>query len=138
MIRALALGFTLFAASLYLHLWMLRGAKAVSPPGMGPRYLRLLAGSSIVLTSHLLIAAIFAGGMYLATVWNIGSLEKDVIGGWADYYYFALITISIVGLGDILPGGHMRLLSGIAALTGFMLISCTAQYVYKTMSHQED
>jgi len=31
-----------------------------------------------------------------------------------DYYYFALITISTVGLGDILPAGHMRAISGIA------------------------
>ena len=92
MIGALLLGFTLFAISLCVHLWMLRGAKAVSPPGKDPRHLRLLAGSSI----------------------------------------------STVGLGDILPGGHMRAISGIAALTGFILISCTAQYVYKTMSQQED
>jgi len=55
-----------------------------------------------------------------------------------DYYYFALITISTVGLGDILPAGHMRAISGIAALTGFLMISCTAQYVYQTMSEKEN
>ena len=138
MIEALLLGFTLFAISLYVHLWMLRGAKAVSSPAKEPRHLRLLAGSSIVLLSHLMIAAIFAGGMYLASVWGLGGLEKDVIDSWMDYYYFALITISTVGLGDILPAGHMRAISGIAALTGFILISCSAQYVFKTMSQQED
>ena len=51
---------------------------------------------------------------------------------------FALITISTVGLGDILPAGHMRAISGIAALTGFLMISCTAQYVYQTMSEKEN
>ncbi len=138
MIWAILLGFALFAISLYFHMWMLRGAKAVSPPGKDPRHLRLLAGSSLVLVSHLVIAGIFAGGMYLASAWGLGSLEKDVIDSWMDYYYFALITISTVGLGDILPAGHMRALSGIAALTGFLIISCTAQYVYKTMSKQEE
>ena len=32
----------------------------------------------------------------------------------------------------------MRAISGIAALTGFLMISCTAQYVYQTMSKQEN
>ena len=138
MIAALVLGFSLFAVSLYFHMWMLRGAKLLSPPGKDPRHMRLLAGASLVLVSHLVIAGIFAGGMYVASEWGLGGLEKDVIDSWMDYYYFALITISTVGLGDILPAGHMRAISGIAALTGFLMISCTAQYVYQTMSKQED
>ena len=56
MIWALLLGFALFAISLYFHMLMLRGAKAVSPPGKDPRHFRLLAGSSLVLLSHLVIA----------------------------------------------------------------------------------
>jgi|TARA_R100000501_G_scaffold7812_1_gene16187 hypothetical protein len=138
MIAALLLGFVLFAVSLYFHMWMLRGAKALSPPGKEPRHLRVLAGSSLVLASHLVIAGIFAGGMYVASLWGLGALEQDVIDSWMDYYYFALITISTVGLGDILPAGHMRAISGIAALTGFLMISCTAQYLYQTMSKQEN
>ncbi|MBU1605819.1 MAG: potassium channel family protein [Alphaproteobacteria bacterium] len=138
MIAALLVGFVLFAISLYFHMWMLRGAKALSPPGKEPRHLRVLAGSSLVLASHLVIAGIFAGGMYVASLWGLGALEQDVIDSWMDYYYFALITISTVGLGDILPAGHMRAISGIAALTGFLMISCTAQYLYQTMSKQEN
>ena len=42
MILAVLLGFVLFALSLYFHMWMLRGAKAISPPGKDPRHLRLL------------------------------------------------------------------------------------------------
>ncbi|MFW2446927.1 MAG: ion channel, partial [Qipengyuania pacifica] len=126
MIAALLLGFVLFAISLYFHMWMLRGAKAISLPGKEPRHLRVLAGSFLVLASHLVIAGIFAGGMYLASLWGLGALEQDVIDSWMDYFYFALITISTVGLGDILPAGHMRAISGIAALTGFLMISCTA------------
>ena len=138
MIAAIFLGIALFAISLYFHMWMLRSAKAISPPGKNPRHLRLLAGSTLVLVSHLVIAGIFAGGMYLASVWGLGALEQDVIDSWMDYYYFALITVSTVGLGDILPAGHMRAISGIAALTGFLMISCTAQYLYQTMSKQEN
>ena len=55
-----------------------------------------------------------------------------------DYYYFALITVTTVVLGGIYPTDHLREIAGIASLTGFILIRCTAQYVYKTMSQQED
>ncbi|WP_247710319.1 ion channel [Qipengyuania huizhouensis] len=55
-----------------------------------------------------------------------------------DYDYFALITVTTVGLGGIYPTDHLREIAGIASLTGFILIRCTAQYVYKTMSQQED
>ncbi|WP_239026582.1 potassium channel family protein [Novosphingobium decolorationis] len=123
--------------SLLPHVDAARGESRFSAR-QGPTPFPLLAGSSLVLLSHLVIAGIFAGGMYLASVWGLGGLEKDVINSWMDYYYFALITISTVGLGDILPAGHMRAISGIAALTGFLMISCTAQYVYQTMSEKEN
>ena len=41
--------------------------------------------------------------------------------GWMDYYYYSLINVT-----------------GIESLTGFMIISCTAQFVYKSMSAEED
>lgn len=50
---------------------------------------------------------------------------------------FALIPVTTVGLGDIYPIDHLRLIAGIASLTSFILIRCTAQYFYKTMSTQE-
>ena len=74
----------------------------------------------------------------LAESRGLGGFEKEPTDGWMDYYYFALITVSTVGLGDIYPTGHLRAITGIAAITGFLMISCTAQYVYKTMSQQED
>jgi len=135
---ALIIGVILFVLSLYLHLTMLRGAKRISPPEGDPHHLRLIGGSVLVLISHLLIAGIFAGGFGLAESLGLGGFEKEPTDGWMDYYYFALITVSTVGLGDIYPTGHLRAITGIAAITGFLMISCTAQYVYKTMSQQED
>ena len=55
-----------------------------------------------------------------------------------DYYCFAQLTVMTVDLRDIYPTNHLKVIAGIASLTGFILISCTAQYVYKTMSQQEE
>lgn len=138
MIAATSIGIALFLLALTLHMAMLRLAKQVSPPGKAPASLRLTASSLIVLFSHLLIAVLFAVGFAWAASLGLGGFEKEPFMSVMDYYYFALITVTTVGLGDILPTGHLRVITGIASLTGFMLISCTAQYIYKTMSKQEE
>ncbi len=43
---------------------------------------------------------------------------------WMDYFYFSLINVTTLGLGDIYPTEHLRVLAGVEALTGFALISC--------------
>ena len=138
MIVATLIGIGLFLIALTLHLGVLRLAKKVSPPGEPPAGLRLTAGSLLVLISHLLVAALFALGFAWAASLGLGGFEKESSMSVMDYYYFALITGTTVGLGDIYPTEQLRVITGIASLTGFMLISCTAQYVYKTMSKQED
>ena len=134
MIAATAIGISLFLASLTLHLAMLRLAKKVSPPGLAPALLRLTGGSLLVLISHMHVAVILAVGFAWAASLGLGGFAKEPAMSAVDYYHFALITVTTVGLGDIYPTDHLRLIVGIASLTGFILISCTAQCVYKTMS----
>ena len=138
MIAATAIGIALFLASLTLHLAMLRLAKKLAPPGLAPTGLRLTGGSLLVLISHMMVAVVFAAGFAWAASVGLGGFAKEPAMLPMDYYYFALITVTTVGLGDIYPTDHLRVIAGIASLTGFILISCTAQYVYKTMSQQED
>lgn len=138
MIAATAIGISLFIASLILHLAMLRLAKKLSPPGLAPTGLRLTGGSLLVLISHMMVAVVFVAGFAWAASLGLGGFAREPAVAAMDYYYFALITVTTVGLGDIYPTDHLRMITGIASLTGFILISCTAQYVYKTMSRQED
>lgn len=138
MIAATAIGIALFLVSLTLHLAMLRLAKRVSPLGATPAGLRLTGRALLVLISHMLVAVVFAAGFAWAASLELGGFAKGPAMLAMDYYYFALITVTTVGLGGIYPTDHLRVIAGIASLTGFILISCTAQYVYKTMSQQED
>lgn len=137
MTTALLIGVALFVAALALHLAMIGFAKRVSPPGEPPQHARLIGGALLVLLSHLTVAALFALGFGLAAWLGLGGFGKEPAMGWMDYYYFSLITVTTVGLGDIYPTEHLRVITGIASLTGFLLISCTAQYVYQTMSKEE-
>src|SRR3546814_4720664 len=96
----MAIGIPLFIASLTLHLAMLRLAKRVSPPGLAPTGLRLTGGSLLVLISHMLVAIVFAVGFAWAASLGLGGLDKEPAMAARDYNYFALITVTTVGLGD--------------------------------------
>ena len=53
-------------------------------------------------------------------------------------FYFSLINVTTLGLGDIYPTSHLRSVTGIQALTGFVLISCSAQLFWKMMTKGDD
>lgn len=119
-----------------MHIGMIRLAKrtvATSTPGSFNLSLAYL----IVLASHLAVTGFFAIGFAGAAGLGLGGFEKEPVMSAMDLYYFPLINITTLGLGDIYPTGHLRALAGIESLTGFLLISCTAQFVFQTMSKQE-
>lgn len=133
---AVIFGVVLFLMAVWIHLGLIGLAKAVLPMGK-PSALRLSSSYLIILASHLLIAGLFAIGFFAATQVGPGGFEAPVLDSWMDLFYFSLINITTLGLGDIYPTGHLRAITGIESLTGFLLISCTAQFVYTTMKQQE-
>ena len=73
-------------------------------------------------------------------LWDINGIgiwlssEGSFSGSIADYLYFSFAAFTTVGFGDIVPLGPLRLLAGMEALTGFVLITWTASYLYIEMS----
>ena len=130
MAMTMTLGAILSLLSIALHLSLLAvGRRILRTDG---HYVVRMAGAFIlVLVSHLLIAGLFAAGFYEAAEAGLGGFKKHVMNDWMDYFYFSLINITTLGLGDVYPTGHLRALTGIESLTGFLLISCTAQFVYQ-------
>lgn len=47
--------------------------------------------------------------------------------------YFSAETYTTLGYGDVLPHGDLRLLAGLEALNGMLLIGWTASYTYLSM-----
>lgn len=134
---ALAFGALLFFIAVWLHLCLLAlGRKLLRSDKHHAA--RVSGAFLIVLVSHLLIAALFAVGFYMAAQAGLGGFKKHVMTDWMDYFYFSLINITTLGLGDVYPTGHLRAMTGIESLTGFLLISCTAQFVYQATKQKED
>ena len=135
MIGALLLSVALFLLAIASHLTTLGAAHRLVDRRTDLS--ATMAVSLMVLFSHLLVAALFGFGFWFGTAWGLGSFDTPDAMTWMDYFYFSLINVTTLGLGDIYPTDHLRVIAGIEALTGFALISCSAQLFWKMMTQGE-
>jgi hypothetical protein len=74
---------------------------------------------------------------YAFTYWLIA----DQLGGFAglpvndftDCLYFSAVTYTSLGFGDHVPLSHLRLIAGVEALNGLLLIGWSASFTYLAM-----
>jgi hypothetical protein len=77
---------------------------------------------------------LYAVAFYLLVRYlNVGSLGSGGSPSLAGCLYFSAETYTSLGYGDILPAGDLRLLAGMEALNGLLLIGWTASYTYIAM-----
>ena len=84
------------------------------------------------LVAHLIEALLFAAGFWLLVRVGVGQLSGTA-GAPRDFVYFSFITYTSLGYGDLVPSGQLRLLAGIEALTGLLLIAWTASFTFYEM-----
>lgn len=87
----------------------------------------------VMMCAHVLEIELFALGMYVsAEVLNLGFVvgENTSATTWS---YFSFSCYTSLGIGDIVPHGHVRLLAGIEALIGLVLIGWTASFLLVEM-----
>jgi hypothetical protein len=100
---------------------------------------RIVLGVLLALTAHSLEVWIFALSYYLmhhAEGW--GHLEGSFDGSLLDCVYFSFTMYTTLGTGDITPMGGLRFLTGMESLTGLVLITWTASFLYLEMTRYWD
>ena len=131
---AIVLNLLLVVAAIFIHYEVLdRMSRFIPRLPFKPRA-RVIVGFSGALLAHTLEVLLFAVGYWLFSAFGLGQLVGNFDGSLADYTYFSYSTFTTVGYGDIAPEGHMRWLAGVESLTGFMLVTWTASYLYLEMS----
>jgi hypothetical protein len=96
-----------------------------------PWRVELTVGALVL--AHLVEIVFFGAGNLLAVeVLEIGSLAGHD-GSFRTYVYYAAVSFTSLGLGDMYPVGEMRLLTGVQALTGLLLIGWSASYLFVEM-----
>lgn len=82
------------------------------------------------------VAEIWIFGMgYWALISNDGhgGLMASHAIGFLDCVYYSAVCFTTLGLGDVIPTGAVRFLTGTEALTGFVLLTWSASFTFVEM-----
>jgi len=136
---SIAISVALFVATAYLHVMSLGfcSGRMASVP-LRP-HTRVLSIVSLLFLTHLFQIALFAGGFWIAEAQlGIGGFEGSATANLLDYFYFSTVMYTSLGIGDIVPTGHLRFLAGVEALNGLLLIAWSASFLFATMNRLWD
>jgi len=95
---------------------------------------RIVFGVFGALAAHIIEIWIFAFAFYhMHNSEDYGYLDGNYDGSLLDSVYFSFTTFTTLGFGDVAPHGELRFLVGIEAVTGLVLITWTASFLYIEM-----
>lgn len=139
MIAAVLIASLTFVLTALLHLGVLHRVSRRLVVRKKPRLRNWVWTFGLIGFLHVFEAGFYALALKTGHGLGLGGFESaGGQAGWMDTYYFALVSYTSLGLGDIYPTGHLRLIAGIASLNGFLLISCSAALLFRMVSHSED
>lgn len=95
---------------------------------------RILALIFAILFTHVIEVWIFGITYYLLVSGEgHGVLYASYPVGILDCIYYSAVCFTTLGLGDIVPLGAVRFLTGTEALTGFVLLTWSASFTFVEM-----
>jgi hypothetical protein len=117
-----------------IHYEVLRLLTAALPLlGVRPR-VQLIFVILGAFAAHAVEIVLYGAAFYLlATEFDVGDMGRIVNLPFARCVYFSAETFTSLGYGDVVPHGDLRLLAGMEALNGLLLIGWTASYTYISM-----
>jgi ion channel len=131
---AIALAFTLVAVTFLLHYRTLLWLGANTPRFGLSTQAQVLAIVVTLFLVHLIEIGIYAitYGVSVSKL-DLGSFEGATVTDAMSYLYFSGVIYTTLGLGDIEPQGHVRFITAMEALNGFLLITWSASFTFLAM-----
>ena len=139
MITVVFVNLFVIALAVMIHYEFLHQVTRLMPRVKIPHRFRIVMGVFVALTAHAVEVWIFAISFFLmheADGW--GYLEGNFAGTLMDCVYFSFTTFTTLGTGDIVPHGDLRYLTGLESLTGLVLITWSASFLYLEMTRYWD
>lgn len=100
---------------------------------------RIVLGVFIAMTAHAAEVWIFGMAYYwMNKAEDWGSLEGNFDGSLLDCVYYSFTCYTTLGTGDIAPLGDLRFLAGLESLTGLVMVTWTASFLYLEMTRYWD
>jgi ion channel len=134
MLYTVLLNSILVCAAVIIHYEVLyQLAVRLSTLSILPRY-RVLLGVFAILIAHTIEIWLFALAYYLMiNIDGFGSLSGNFNQSLLDCSYFSFTTYTTLGFGDVEPTGHIRFLAGLESLTGLVMITWSASFLFIEM-----
>ena len=131
MLAAAIVSIILVALAVVIHYEILRLISDALPRLAIPPRLRIVIVIGTTFVAHMAEVWIY-GLSYAVTAerWGLGTLGGDFAGSFVEYIYFSTHAYTSLGLGDVWPLGPMRLIAGVEALNGLILIGWTASFTF--------
>ncbi|MGD8582701.1 MAG: ion channel [Gammaproteobacteria bacterium] len=129
----------IIALAVLIHYEFLYRISALIPKMKIRHRFRIVFGVFGALIAHSLEIMLFASAYYLLPQYEEwGHIEGSFNGSLVDCIYFSYTTFTTLGIGDIEPHGQIRHLVGLESLTGLLLITWTASFLYYEMQRYWD
>jgi len=134
MFESIILSVLLVIMTSFIHYWSLIGLSRFA------RNTKIYASTSVLITIlllflvHLVEIGLY-GFVYHESVeaLDIGTLSGLDLHETFSYLYFSLVTYTSLGVSNIYPEGHIRLIAGIETLNGLLLIGWSGSYTFLMM-----
>jgi len=124
----------LVVSTTVLHYEVLRTINSILPKLRIPNRAKLLVVILAAFVAHAAEMAIYGFAFYfLITGLGAGTLGDSSTASLANTMYFSAETYTSLGFGDVTPSGPIRLLAGLEALNGLLLIGWSASFTYLCM-----
>jgi len=126
--------FALIGSTLLLHFLALKLISSQLPAcGRCKPYVVLLAICGIFL-AHLLEIALYALAYdWLANAATIGQLRGEETNSFMEFFYYSTVMYTSLGIGDVYPIEHLKIISGLETLNGLLLIGWSTSYTFLVM-----
>lgn len=139
MLTVFIVNMAVIAINVVIHYEFLYRLTVLMPRMRIRHRLRIVIGVVTALTAHALEVWIFAASyFYMHHTEGWGELQGNFDGTLLDCVYFSFTTYTTLGFGDVEPIGDLRYLTGLESLTGLVLITWTASFLYLEMTRYWD
>lgn len=134
MLVILFVNILLVALVVVIHYEFLHGIVQYLPKMKIKHRKRIVVGVLGSLFAHTVEVWVFGIAYYwLNRVGAWGVLEGNFDGSLLDSVYFSFTVFTTLGFGDIEASSHLRFVTGVESLTGLVLVTWTASFLYIEM-----
>lgn len=123
----------MFIATFYFHFIALKRLHESNIQHPRPDSWRFLISIIFILAIHMAEIIAYAGVFFGVHKVGLGGFGGEPMDGFPDYVYFSIVSYTTLGIGDVFPKGGMRLLAGVQALNGLLLVAWSASFTYFDM-----